>query len=144
MFNVGAIGVISMLFLSLDEDLHIFFALLALTAGSASVAIADVTIDACVAQKSGTRPLIAPDMQSLCALSSSIGALVGYSFSGILVHLIGPVVSFCSFIWIKFASILFTFMYDNLPRRAIIFLLKGGVRLAGNSIWTCINCWRCA
>lgn len=87
----GAIGVISMLFLSLDEDLHIFFALLALTAGSASVAIADVTIDACVAQKSGTRPLIAPDMQSLCALSSSIGALVGYSFSGILVHLIGPV-----------------------------------------------------
>ncbi|KAF7150146.1 hypothetical protein RHSIM_Rhsim02G0216300 [Rhododendron simsii] len=87
----GAIGVISMLFLSLDEDLHIFFALLALTAGSASVAIADVTIDACVAQKSGTHPSIASDMQSLCALSSSIGALVGYSFSGILVHLIGPV-----------------------------------------------------
>ncbi|KAL5548966.1 hypothetical protein UlMin_004197 [Ulmus minor] len=30
------------------------------------------------------------DMQSLCALSSSIGALVGFYISGIFVHLIGP------------------------------------------------------
>jgi len=87
----GALGVISMLFLSLDKDLHIVFALVALTAGSAGVAIADVTIDACVAQKSGIHPLIASDMQSLCGISSSVGALVGFSFSGILVHLIGPV-----------------------------------------------------
>ncbi|XP_073275822.1 probable folate-biopterin transporter 2 isoform X4 [Primulina huaijiensis] len=54
------------------------------------VAIADVTVDACVAQNSGTHPSLAADMQSLCALSSSIGSLVGFSISGIFVHLIGP------------------------------------------------------
>ncbi|KAL0330884.1 UNVERIFIED_CONTAM: putative folate-biopterin transporter 2 [Sesamum angustifolium] len=86
----GSLGVIAMLFLSLHKELHIVLALLALTAGSASVAIADVTVDACVAQKSGSHPSLAADMQSLCALSSSIGALVGFSFSGIFVHLIGP------------------------------------------------------
>ncbi|PSS01065.1 Folate-biopterin transporter like [Actinidia chinensis var. chinensis] len=87
----GALGVISMLYLSMHEKLHLFLALLALTAGSAGVAIADVTVDACVAQNSGTHPLLAADMISLGALSSSIGALVGFSFSGILTHLIGPV-----------------------------------------------------
>ncbi|KAL7165925.1 hypothetical protein ACSBR2_036735 [Camellia fascicularis] len=89
----GVIGIISMLYLSLHEKLHLFLALLFLTGGSAGVAIADVTIDACVAQNSGIHPLLAADMQSLCALSSSIGALVGFSLSGILVHLIGPVVT---------------------------------------------------
>ena len=92
----GALGVISMLYLSMHEKLHLFLALLALTAGSAGNAIADVTVDACVAQNSGSHPLLAADMISLGALSSSIGALVGFSFSGILAHLIGPVVSFCS------------------------------------------------
>lgn len=87
----GVIGIISMLYLSLHEKLHLFLALLFLTGGSAGVAIADVTIDACVAQNSGSHPLLAADMQSLCALSSSLGALVGFSLSGILVHLIGPV-----------------------------------------------------
>ncbi|XP_073275825.1 probable folate-biopterin transporter 2 isoform X7 [Primulina huaijiensis] len=38
----------------------------------------------------GTHPSLAADMQSLCALSSSIGSLVGFSISGIFVHLIGP------------------------------------------------------
>ncbi|KAI7987696.1 putative folate-biopterin transporter 2 [Camellia lanceoleosa] len=87
----GVMGIISMLYLSLHEKLHLFLALLFLTGGSAGVAIADVTIDACVAQNSGSHPLLAADMQSLCALSSSIGALVGFFLSGILVHLIGPV-----------------------------------------------------
>lgn len=86
----GLIGVISMLFLSLHKNLHIVFALLLMTTGSAGVAIADVTVDACVAQNSGTHPSLAADMQSLCALSSSIGSLVGFSLSGIFVHLIGP------------------------------------------------------
>lgn len=81
---------VSMLLLSFHENLHIAFALLSLTAGSAGAAIADVTIDACVAQNSNTRPYLAADMQSLCALSSSIGALLGFSLSGIFVHLIGP------------------------------------------------------
>ncbi|CAK7353974.1 unnamed protein product [Dovyalis caffra] len=86
----GLLGVVSMLLLSFHENLHIVFALLSLTAGSASAAIADVTIDACVAQNSNTRPSLAADMQSLCAFSSSIGALMGFSLSGIFVHLIGP------------------------------------------------------
>ncbi|XP_061952040.1 probable folate-biopterin transporter 2 isoform X1 [Populus nigra] len=86
----GLLGVVSMLLLSFHENLHIAFALLSLTAGSAGAAIADVTIDACVAQNSNTLPSLAADMQSLCALSSSIGALMGFSLSGIFVHLIGP------------------------------------------------------
>ncbi|KAL6295868.1 hypothetical protein ACE6H2_004010 [Prunus campanulata] len=75
----GSIGVISMLVLSFHENLHIALALLSLTAGSAGVAVADVTIDACVAQNSINHPSLAADMQSLCALSSSMGALLGFS-----------------------------------------------------------------
>ncbi|GER30635.1 major facilitator superfamily protein [Striga asiatica] len=86
----GSLGVIAMLFISLHKGLHIVLALLALTSASASVAIADVTVDACVAQKSGVHSALAADMQSLCALSSSIGSLVGFAISGILVYLIGP------------------------------------------------------
>lgn len=83
-----------MLFIAVDKELHIALALMALTAGSASVAIADVTIDACVAQKSGSHHSLASDLQSLCSLSASIGSLIGFSSSGIFVHLIGPQVSF--------------------------------------------------
>lgn len=86
----GIIGILSMFFLSFHEKLHIALAVLALTTGSAGVAIADVTVDACVAQHSGIHPSLAPDMQSLCSLSSSIGSLIGFSLSGVFVHLIGP------------------------------------------------------
>ncbi|KAL7122323.1 hypothetical protein ACP275_01G038400 [Erythranthe tilingii] len=86
----GFMGVFAMLFVSTHKEVHIVLALLSLTAGSASVAIADVTVDACVAQKSGIHPSLAADIQSLCALSAAIGSLVGFSFSGIFVHLIGP------------------------------------------------------
>ncbi|XP_038700962.1 probable folate-biopterin transporter 2 [Tripterygium wilfordii] len=86
----GILGLISMLFLSLHKKLHLALALLSLTALSAGSAIADVTVDACVAQNSISHPSLAPDMQSLCALSSSIGALFGFSISGIFIHLIGP------------------------------------------------------
>ncbi|KAK3026262.1 hypothetical protein RJ639_040474 [Escallonia herrerae] len=86
----GVLGILSMLFLSLHRNQHIVLALLSLTAGSAGVAMADVTIDACVAENSGAYPSLAPDMQSLCSLSSSIGALIGFSLSGIFVYLIGP------------------------------------------------------
>lgn len=89
----GILGVIAMLLLSLHENLHLMLALLALTAGSAAVAIADVTIDACVAQNSISQPSLAADMQSLCAFSLSVGSLIGYFISGIFVHLLGPMVS---------------------------------------------------
>lgn len=92
----GMIGISSMLVLSLFKELRLAFALLCLMAGSAGIAIADVTIDACVTQNSINYPSLASDMQSLCGLSSSIGALVGYSLSGFLVHLVGPQVSFCA------------------------------------------------
>ncbi|EPS69234.1 hypothetical protein M569_05531, partial [Genlisea aurea] len=85
----GILGIIPMIFLSQYKDLPIVLALLFMTAGNASVAIADVTVDACVAQNSGTHPFLAADMQSMCALSSSIGSLLGFSISGILVHWIG-------------------------------------------------------
>ncbi|XP_008228849.1 PREDICTED: probable folate-biopterin transporter 3 [Prunus mume] len=86
----GVIGVISMLVLSLDKKLDLTISLLSLMVGSAGVAIADVTIDACVTQNSISHPSLAGDMQSLCGLASSIGALVGFSLSGFLVHLLGP------------------------------------------------------
>lgn len=91
---LGSIGVISMLLISFHEKLHLALAILVLTGGSAGVAIADVTIDACAAKNSIRHPSLASDIQSLCALTSSIGALVGFSLSGIFVHLIGPKVSF--------------------------------------------------
>lgn len=86
----GMIGVVSMLLISFHEKLHIAFALIILTAGTTGVAMGDVTIDACVAQNSISHPSLAADMQSLCALNSSIGNLIGFLISGILIHLIGP------------------------------------------------------
>ncbi|KAL0916722.1 hypothetical protein M5K25_014255 [Dendrobium thyrsiflorum] len=85
----GLLGVVSMLTLSLHSKLHVMFALLVMTAGSASVAVADVVTDAFVAQNSIAKPALASDMQSLCELSSAIGALLGFSISGILIHAMG-------------------------------------------------------
>lgn len=95
-FFPGLIGVVSMLVLSLDKKLNLAMSLLSLMVGSAGVAIADVTIDACVTENSISHPSLAGDMQSLCGLTSSIGALVGFSLSGFFVHLLGPKVCFCS------------------------------------------------
>ncbi|KAJ8775411.1 hypothetical protein K2173_023176 [Erythroxylum novogranatense] len=86
----GLLGVVSTLLLSLNEKLHILFAVVLLTTESMYVAMADVTIDACVAENSNTHPTLASDMQSLCAFSSSIGALLGYFMSGVFVRLLGP------------------------------------------------------
>ncbi|XWS72773.1 hypothetical protein CRYUN_Cryun02cG0069500 [Craigia yunnanensis] len=86
----GLLGVVSMLLISLHSKLHLVFALLVLTAGNTAVAVADVTVDACVAQNSISHPSRAADMQSLCALSYSIGGLLGFSVSGVFIHLIGP------------------------------------------------------
>ncbi|KAL6861902.1 hypothetical protein ACP4OV_017602 [Aristida adscensionis] len=85
----GFIGVIAMLVISLHSKLHVVFALLALMTGSASVAIADVTIDAVVAENSIIYPHLAADMISLNGFCSSVGGLIGFSISGFLVHAIG-------------------------------------------------------
>ncbi|KAL9369950.1 hypothetical protein Peur_041149 [Populus x canadensis] len=86
----GFLSVTSMLALSIQRNLSLAFSLLSLMGVSAGIAIADVAIDACVTQNSISHPSLAGDMQSLCGFSSSIGALVGYSLSGFLVHLVGP------------------------------------------------------
>lgn len=65
-------------------------------AGSAGIAIVDVTMDARVTENSISHPALAGDMQSLCGLSSSTGALIGFSISGLLVHIIGSKVQFYS------------------------------------------------
>jgi hypothetical protein len=57
---------------------------------SASLAIADVTIDACIARNSIEVPGLAPDLQSLCGFCSSSGALLGFLVSGFFVHHLGP------------------------------------------------------
>ncbi|CAL5068692.1 unnamed protein product [Urochloa decumbens] len=85
----GVIGVASMLTLSLHHGLGIMAAVLALTAQSTGAAIADVTVDALVAQKSIRHPPLASDMQSMCGFSSSVGALIGFSISGLLVYSMG-------------------------------------------------------
>ncbi|CAD5332630.1 unnamed protein product [Arabidopsis thaliana] len=85
----GVLGVVSLLFISLHSNLHLYLALFWMTISSAAMAIADVTIDACTAYNSIKHPSLASDMQSLCSLSSSIGALLGFFMSGILVHLVG-------------------------------------------------------
>ncbi|CAF2065801.1 unnamed protein product [Brassica napus] len=88
-YLVGVLSMVSMMVLSLHKNLQLGLALSCLVAGSAGVAIADVTIDACVTQLSISHPTLAADMQSLCGMSSSIGSLVGFSLSGVLVHLFG-------------------------------------------------------
>jgi hypothetical protein len=85
----GVIGVSSMLAPSLHPEMGIASALLTLTGQSAGAAIADVTVDALVAHNSITHPPLASDMQSLCGFSSSVGALLGFSISGLLVHSLG-------------------------------------------------------
>lgn len=135
-----------MLLISWHEKLHLGWAILSLTAGSAGVAIADVTIDACVAQNSIKHHSLAADMQSLCALSSSIGALLGFFISGIFVHLIGPKVIFVSsdlnllllhilLIW-KYHCILFSIV--------LFFDLVGCLWLVDDPCWTCIFSWNSA
>uniref|UniRef100_A0A0D9W6R8 Major facilitator superfamily (MFS) profile domain-containing protein n=1 Tax=Leersia perrieri TaxID=77586 RepID=A0A0D9W6R8_9ORYZ len=85
----GVIGVSSMLTLAIHREMGIMPAILALTAQSAGAAVADVTVDALVAQNSISHQPLAADMQSLCGFSSSVGALLGFSISGLLVHSMG-------------------------------------------------------
>ncbi|KAM3390215.1 hypothetical protein ACQJBY_012042 [Aegilops geniculata] len=85
----GVMGVSSMLTLALRRTPAIAPALVAFTTQAAGAAIADVVVDAMVAQNSISHPPLAADMQSLCGYSSSAGALVGYSISGLVVHAIG-------------------------------------------------------
>lgn len=93
----GVLGCISALMVALLGKLPAAVALSCLIGVTAGVAIADVTIDACIARNSIEMRSLAPDMQSLCGFCSSVGALVGYLSSGFFVHHLGPQVSFTMF-----------------------------------------------
>ncbi|KAG2723279.1 hypothetical protein I3760_02G163200 [Carya illinoinensis] len=118
-----------MLVLSLHKKLHLAFAMFSLIAGSAGIAIADVTIDACVTQNSISHPSLADDMQSLCGLSSSIGALIGFSLSGFFVHLVGPKevvgsISAIGAVGSLFGVLIYQNLLRNKPFRGILFWLQ--------------------
>ncbi|XP_008794379.2 probable folate-biopterin transporter 2 [Phoenix dactylifera] len=142
----GLVGAISMLTLSLHDNLHVVFALMAMTAGSAGVAIADVTIDACVAQNSINHPALAADMQSLCELSLSIGSLLGFSISGLLVHAISSqgvlgLISIPFALVFSVGIVLKEMHTPNIPYRQVYqkFLQ------ASQTMWTTLRCpdvWR--
>ncbi|KVH95113.1 Biopterin transport-related protein BT1 [Cynara cardunculus var. scolymus] len=142
----GILGILSMFFLSFHEKLHIVLALVCLTVGSGGVAIADVTVDACVAQQSGIHPSLAPDMQSLCALSSSIGALIGFSLSGVFVHLIGPKGVY-GLLSIPFALVLLVGLVLKEPHSPSFAYRQINEKFldAASAMWTTLKCqdvWR--
>ncbi|CAN6721999.1 unnamed protein product [Malus baccata var. baccata] len=86
----GVIGTLSALTVAFSGNLAAVVALTWLIGVTAGVAIADVTIDACIARNSIEIRSLASDLQSLCGFCSSAGALVGYSTSGFFVHHLGP------------------------------------------------------
>lgn len=90
----GVVGVVaSAMVAEGGVKLGVAAALWCLIAIAAGMAIADVTIDACIARNSIEYKELAPDMQSLCGVSSSAGALVGFATSGFFVHHLGPQVN---------------------------------------------------
>ncbi|KAL5558244.1 hypothetical protein UlMin_034455 [Ulmus minor] len=89
----GVVGTVSALSVALGGKLAVAVALSCLIGLSAAVAIADVTIDACIARNSIEIRNLASDLQSLCGFCSSAGALLGYSTSGFFVHHLGSQVA---------------------------------------------------
>ncbi|KAL8054203.1 hypothetical protein ABFX02_05G123400 [Erythranthe guttata] len=89
----GVLGVASALSVAAGGRLAVAAALTLLIGITGGVAIADVTIDACIARNSIEIRSLAADMQTLCGLCSSAGALLGYSTSGFLVHHLGAQVA---------------------------------------------------
>ncbi|KAK9279121.1 hypothetical protein L1049_012796 [Liquidambar formosana] len=85
----GVLGMVSASVVAVSGKLPVGVALVCLVGMTAGVAIADVTIDACIARNSIEIRSLAADMQSLCGFCSSAGALVGYSTSGLFVHHLG-------------------------------------------------------
>ncbi|KAL2643355.1 hypothetical protein R1flu_010942 [Riccia fluitans] len=86
----GLLSVFATMVLVLGGQLWVVFALGMLVVLSACGALSDATIDAEVAIKSREKPTLAADVQSFCAVSASVGSLVGYSVSGLAVDKLGP------------------------------------------------------
>lgn len=90
----GALGTVSATVVALGGSMAVVVALGSLIGVTAAMAIASVTIDACIARNSIEIRSLAPDLQSLCGFCSSVGSLVGYSSSGFFVHHLGAQVNF--------------------------------------------------
>lgn len=86
----GALGAVSALAVALGGDLPVAAAVACLVSLSAAMAVADVTIDACIARSSIEARSLAADLQSLCGFCSSAGALLGYATTGFFLHRLGP------------------------------------------------------
>ncbi|AES59126.2 folate/biopterin transporter [Medicago truncatula] len=86
----GVVGTVSATIVAVGGEVSVVAALMCFVGVSASLAIADVTIDACIARNSIEVPGLAPDLQSLCGFCSGSGALLGYLASGFFVHHLGP------------------------------------------------------
>ncbi|XP_006399579.2 probable folate-biopterin transporter 6 isoform X2 [Eutrema salsugineum] len=86
----GVLGLVSASAIVVLGKLPAALALSCLLGVSAAMAIADVVIDACIATNSINIRSLATDIQSLCMVCSSAGALVGYATSGVFVHRLGP------------------------------------------------------
>lgn len=85
----GVVGATSAVAVAVKGGLGVLEALGLLIGISGAMAIADVTIDACIVRNSIEVQWLAQDLQSLCGACSSIGHLIGYSTSGVFVHLLG-------------------------------------------------------
>lgn len=144
----GVLGLVSAIAIVVLGKLPAALALSCLLGVSAAMAIADVVIDACIATNSINIRSLAPDIQSLCMVCSSAGALVGYATSGVFVHQLGPQVEPLN-LWL----LIYTFS-GHIPFRYIILKLRffvfcsskrfcvlcdiGSIR--GISIFTCNYC----
>ena len=87
--GAGVIGAVSSAVLAGAWKLPAAGAVVCMVGIAAGMAIANVTIDACVAKNSIEERELAADLQSLCQFCLSVGALLGYSASGFLVHRLG-------------------------------------------------------
>lgn len=86
----GVIGVGSSAAVGMIGGLPAAAALGCLIGVNLGMAVASVTIDACIARSSMEVRELAGDLQSLCGFCTSAGALIGYSSSGFVVHHLGP------------------------------------------------------
>ncbi|KAK1274757.1 putative folate-biopterin transporter 6 [Acorus gramineus] len=108
----GVVGTVAALVLATHGGLTVAAALVCMVGMTGAMAVADVTIDACVAANSVEKPALAADMQSLCMFSSSAGALAGYSSSGLLVRLLGAqgalgVIALAASVWIALGFLIY-------------------------------------
>lgn len=85
----GTLGTVSAMMVAMGGSLAVVVALGCLIGITAALAISNVTIDACIATNSIRMRSLAPDLQSLCAFCSSVGALIGFSTSGVFVRRLG-------------------------------------------------------